>query len=87
MCEFYSENVAVEHAGEEKQEQDPSNEPDVRPEDKAIERSEDFEGKMQDLEPAGKNVVLWDLPRYGLAVKQIFAFRSTICCCSVVTRG
>ncbi|KAK3098216.1 hypothetical protein FSP39_017284 [Pinctada imbricata] len=36
----------------EKKEEDTSNQPDIRSEDNAIEMSEDFEGKMQDLEEA-----------------------------------
>ncbi len=39
--------------GEEKEEEDTSKQPDVKPEDNAIEMSEDFSGKMQDLEDAG----------------------------------
>ena len=45
--------------GEEKQEEDESKQPDVKSEDNAIERSGDFEGKMQDLEDAGQNMLLW----------------------------
>ncbi len=40
--------------GEEKEEEDTSKQPDVKPEDNAIEMSEDFEGKMQDRDDAGK---------------------------------
>ena len=39
--------------GEEKQEEDQNKQPDIQPEDNAIERSEDFEGKVQDVDAAG----------------------------------
>ena len=39
--------------GEEKEEDDQSKQPDIQPEDNAIERSEDFEGKVQDVDAAG----------------------------------
>ncbi|XP_056015325.1 midasin-like isoform X2 [Ostrea edulis] len=41
-------------AGEERKEEDSSQQPDIRSEEKAIEMSEDFEGKAQDLEDADK---------------------------------
>ena len=47
--------------GEEKQEEDKSKEPDVKPEDNAIERSDDFDGKMQDLEAGGKLLILTEI--------------------------
>ena len=40
--------------GEEKQEEDQSKQPDVKSEDNAIERSEDFEGKVQDADTTGQ---------------------------------
>ena len=39
--------------GEEKQEEDQNKQPDIQPEDNAIERSEDFEGKVQDVDAEG----------------------------------
>ena len=40
-------------AGEEKQEEDSNKQPDIAPEDNAIEMSDGFEGKMHDLEAEG----------------------------------
>ena len=41
--------------------EDQSKEPDVKPEDNAIERSDDFDGKMQDLEAGGKLLILTEI--------------------------
>jgi midasin (ATPase involved in ribosome maturation) len=41
-------------AGEDRKEEDPSQQPDIRSEEKAIEMSEDFEGKTHDLEDADR---------------------------------
>ena len=47
--------------GEEKQEEDQGKAPDVKPEDNAIERSDDFDGKVQDLEAGGKLFILTEI--------------------------
>ena len=45
----------AQKAGEEKPEQDPNQQPDIAPEDNAIEMSEDIDGKLHDLEAQGES--------------------------------
>lgn len=51
---FFQQLDEARPAGEERKEEDSSQQPDIRSEEKAIEMSEDFEGKAQDLEDADK---------------------------------